>query len=415
MQRRAFLRAAAGLTAAGLAHPAFAQTAYPEWRPAAGTRRNISQNFAADVNPCPGNACGYSGTGGQKNIFITWSGGAFATNFSALGALIAHGGGHKGYYGNEVYAFDLDTLMWERLNQPWEPEPGARGWIGENAPLGPHGIWEEGEYAPGIPASSHTYGNVVYLPAALAGNRRGCFLRLTGTSNGWYGGGFTGRTHAFDLDTRRWRRYSVNLTPKEDGGGDANAVCFDPRRKRFWAIGRYYSTITRYLDIPTRTWGSVRAPLTGHNTGYNQSGCYHPDLDMFIVIFHPLNETGPLRAKLWGMSCAEPERGWVRLAQDGPRPNGPAPGLEWCPPLKCMVAYEGRQASRILKLTPPDSSVFTLPWRWEEEEIGGDPPAGRNDGGPGHYSRFRWAPKAGCFIWADGVRQPVQAWRPRGT
>jgi hypothetical protein len=415
VERRDFLRAASSLAAAGLVPPALAQTGYPDWRPAPGTRRDISRNFVADLNPCPLNNCGYSGQSGQKSVMLVWSGGAFAHDFSELGGLVVHGGGHMAYYGNEVYVFNLDTLMWERMNNPWEPEPGARGWIGEHAPEGPTGNWEEGEYAPGIPASSHTYDNVAYLPAALAGNRRGAFLRLTGTSNGWYGGGFTGRTHAFDFDTRRWRRYSLNLTPKTDGGGDGNAVCFDPGRKRFWAIGRYYSTVTRYLDIPSREWRAVRATSAeGHNTGYNQSGCYHPELDLFVVVFHPLNVTGPERARLWAMDCSAPERGWFRLQQEGPRPNGPAPGLEWCPPLKCMVSYEGRQATRILKLHAPASDPLNAPWTWVEEEIGGDAPSGRIDG-PGHYSRFRWAPRAGCFIWADGVRQTVQAWRPRGA
>lgn len=411
MDRRHFLRAMPGLAAAGMVSPACAS--YPDWRPAAGTRRNISRNLLADVNPCPRDDCGYSGQTGQQSVLRIWSGGAFADDFSGVGGLVVHGGGHMAYYGNEVYVFDLDTLAWERLSEPWEPEPGARGWIGERAPLGPTGTWEEGEYAHGVPASSHTYGNVAYLPAALAGNRRGFFMRLMGTSNGWYGGGFTGRAHAFDLDTRRWQRFSVNTTPRADGGGDANAVCFDPGRKRFWAIGRHYSPVTRYLDIPGRTWHAVRATRgKGHNTGYNQSGCYHPDLDLFVVIFHPLGVTGPERGRLFAMRCAEPERGWVELRQDGPRPQGPAPGLEWCPPLRCMVSYEGRRATRILKLHPPARAVLTLPWRWVEEELGGDAPAGRTDG-PGHYSRFRWASRAGCFVWADSVREPVQAWRPR--
>jgi hypothetical protein len=413
VERRKFIRAASCLAVAGLVRPGFAQPTYPDWRPAPGTRRNISHNFIADLNPCPLNNCGYSGTSGLKSVMIAWTGGAFAAGFSELGGLLVHGGGHRAYYGNEVYAFNLDTLMWQRLNDPWEPAPGARGWISNDVPLGPTGSWSEGEYAPGIPASSHTYDNVEYLPAALAGNRRGALVRLTGTSNGAYGGGFSGRSHAFDLDTRRWRRYSVNLTTKAEGGGDGNAVCFDPTRKRFWAIGRYYSTVTRYLDIPTRTWHSVRATEgEGHNAGYNMSGAYHPALDLFVVVFHPLNVEGPERGRLWAMSCAEPERGWFRIQQEGPRPLGPAPGLEWCPPLNCMVSYEARGSTRINKLYAPARNPLTSSWRWEEEEIGGDAPAGRTTGA-GHYSRFRWAPRAGCFIWADGIRQAVQAWRPR--
>ena len=92
-------------------------------------------------------------------------------------------------------------------------------------------------------------------------------------------------------------------------------------------MGRWHSPVTRYLDVATRTWRSVRAAHDEeHRVGYNMSGAYHPDLDLFLVLHHPLGVTGPDRARLWAMRCTEPERGWVQLAQTGGRPSGPAPG-----------------------------------------------------------------------------------------
>jgi hypothetical protein len=348
-------------------------------------------------------------------VFAAWCGGAFATDYSALGGYLAHGGGHGDYLGNEVYVFDLDTLLWQRLSEPYEPSPGATHWLTREQPLGPTGDLQEGEYAPGIPASSHTYDNVQYLPAALAGNRRGYFVRLTGTSNGRLGGGYSGRSHAFDLDTRRWTRYSLNRTTAAEGGGEGTATCFDTRRARYWSAGLGARKVTRFLDVKSRTWSTVDHPLRrGHNFSYNISGAYHEALDLFVVIYYPISGKDPDRSSVWAMNCGKPEDGWRRLTTEGPRPISAAPGLEWCPPLHCFVAYEARGATRVLKLRPPEAEPFARAWTWEGEEIAGDAPAHRPRGAS-HYSRFCWAPSARCFIWADAQDQPAQAWRLRGT
>jgi hypothetical protein len=392
-----------------------AQTGLPSWVPAPGHRANISLNTLRDVDPCPSRNCGYSGNEGQSGVLADWNGGAFAPDYSRLGAYLVNGGGHGGYYGNEVYAFDLDTRRWERLSEPYEPSPGARGWIARDAPLGPTGSREEGEYAPGVPASCHNYDTIQYLPAALAGNRRGAFVRLNGIACGLLDSQFSGRAHAFDLDRRRWARFSTNLTTPADGGRGASATCLDTRRARFWAVGNGHYAATRFLDIKTRTWSSVRHdPRRAHNFTFNISGAYHEGLDLFVVIHYPISGKDPDRSSLWAMDCGRTEEGWHRIATEGPRPLGRGPGLEWCPPLSCFVAYEGRGVSRVMKLRPPESAPFSRPWTWEAEEIGGEAPVGRKSGAP-HYSRFCWAPAVRCFIWADAHDQPVQTWRLRGT
>jgi hypothetical protein len=369
-----------------------------------------------DVDPCPPQSCGFSGKEGQSGVFADWNGGAFAADYSKLGGYLVHGGGHAGYLGNEVYVFDLDTRRWERLSDPYEPSPGARDWATNEQPLGPNGILEEGEYAPDVPASCHTYDTVQYLPAALAGNARGAFVRLHGAACGWLGTHFSGRAHAFDLDKRRWTRFSVNKTTAADGGRGGSAACLDTRRARFWAVANGHYLTTRFLDVKSRSWGSVtHHPKRGHNFTYNISGAYHEALDLFIVIHYPISGKDPDRTRLWAMDCGRTDEGWRRITTEGPRPLGRGPGLEWCPPLNCFVAYEGRGASRVMKLHPPASDPFSNAWTWEAEEIAGDPPVGRRRGGGPHYSRFCWAPAAGCFIWADAFDQPVQAWRLRGT
>ena len=70
-------------------------------------------DFNGNVSPCfPGIWAG--NFRGSRGIFY-WGGGAFD---SKRNRLILWGGGHNAYYGNELYAFDLTNLAWERITDP---------------------------------------------------------------------------------------------------------------------------------------------------------------------------------------------------------------------------------------------------------------------------------------------------------
>ena len=51
------------------------------------------------------------GVEGVSAVMDDWCGAAFDTRRNRL---IVWGGGHNGYYGNELYAFDVDLLKWFR-------------------------------------------------------------------------------------------------------------------------------------------------------------------------------------------------------------------------------------------------------------------------------------------------------------
>src|SRR5436190_23051231 len=66
--------------------PTEREPSLPDWVPASGTRKNISRNVLADVDPCPARDCTYSGIIGQRAVLSAWSGAAFATAYGRLGA-----------------------------------------------------------------------------------------------------------------------------------------------------------------------------------------------------------------------------------------------------------------------------------------------------------------------------------------
>src|SRR5258708_2363227 len=69
----------------------------------------VSLNKMQDVDPCPTRNCSYSAVEGQSAVINDWCGAALATGYGTLGALVTWGGGHDGYFGSELYAFDFGT------------------------------------------------------------------------------------------------------------------------------------------------------------------------------------------------------------------------------------------------------------------------------------------------------------------
>ena len=64
----------------------------------------------------------FQGNAGFAGIMKKWSGAAFD---SLRDRLLIVGGGHKGYGGNEIVAFSLNNLSWERITDP-TPFPADR-------------------------------------------------------------------------------------------------------------------------------------------------------------------------------------------------------------------------------------------------------------------------------------------------
>jgi hypothetical protein len=119
------------------------------------------------------------------HIIGGWNGGALDTKRHRI---LIWGGGHNGYWGNEIYAFNIDPLAWERLYEPC---------------LNPNTNIKDPN-PDGTPNSRHTYNGLAYLEhadklfatgGALSSPLGSCGAKLT-----WI----------FDGETRKWT--SMNPT-----------------------------------------------------------------------------------------------------------------------------------------------------------------------------------------------------------
>jgi hypothetical protein len=163
---------------------------------------------------------------GPVSVVAAWGGAAFDTKRERL---IAWGGGHSDYYGNELYAFDIRKLAWERLNDPF-PEP----------------VKDQEVNADGSPHSRHTYGGLAYLAHADR------FFGLGGSLGG-VGYAKCDRTWTYDFDAKKWEdRQPAGQLP---GGGFCQGCAYDPASQRL-----YFGSNERGLfayDYEKNTWAKL--------------------------------------------------------------------------------------------------------------------------------------------------------------
>ncbi|HEX9626890.1 MAG TPA: hypothetical protein VGA00_08150 [Acidiferrobacterales bacterium] len=115
---------------------------------------------------------------GISGVIRAWSGGAYD---SKRDRLIVWGGGHADYGGNEVYAFDVNALAWQRLTLPSQ------------------GPFDRVQLNDGRPASMHTYDGLAYIPPPID--------RFYAHASAYYTTGNGSRaTWFFDFDAREWQR-----------------------------------------------------------------------------------------------------------------------------------------------------------------------------------------------------------------
>lgn len=144
----------------------------PDWAaaiPAGQWVKVTASNTTADIDPAknpttnsnyPGGPS-YNGTEGFSGLWDDWTGGAYAPDEGPCGSIIYWGGGHAGYWGNEVISLDVcggaeGAPLWRRLSDPYDAVPwGSQG-------PGTYTAYPDG-FPDGTPPAIHSYDGVEYL------------------------------------------------------------------------------------------------------------------------------------------------------------------------------------------------------------------------------------------------------------
>lgn len=309
-------------------------------------------------------------SGGSPGRMTAWSGAAFDGKSSRL---FVWGGGHADYAGNEVYAFDLRTLSWQRLTEPARPDR-------ERADT----------YADGTPRSRHSYDYLEFVPSA---NR---LMSFGGAALYPYGNVSTRRIAEFDPGTRTWVTGSRADVPS--GGNMLGAHArLDPGSGDVFFVAGQRAALARYSPTADRWqhgWGPqyVRVHATAAiDAKHRWFVLIGSGTDKAQALAWPLDRPGPaldLRPHTWGDE--EIERAY-------------APGFDFHPRSERLVAWAG------------GADVYLLDarsWRWTRRP---PEPGSRVDPGrplsTGTYGRFRYVPDLDLFVLMNGVQRNVFVYR----
>ncbi len=170
-----------------------------------------------------------TGASGFLAVMSAWSGGAYDTKRDRL---IVWGGGHTDYSGNELYAFDIATLKWIRVNAPSKDVSGNES---------------SGIYPDNTPRARHTYNYITYVPTIDR------FCSAGGT--GLYPSGQTNDeiTRCFDFEKATWEVKSVAPT-----ANIGTLAAYDPVTKKVWSLAGGQSGLFASWDGSTDKWNKFK-------------------------------------------------------------------------------------------------------------------------------------------------------------
>jgi len=278
---------------------------------------------------------------------IAYSGGVFD---SKRNRLVIWGGGHADYQGNEIYAFDTDTLTWERLTDPSDPNLG------------------EQVNRDGTPNSRHTYNGVAYIEHAD---------RLFASGGSLAGPGSCGadKTWIFDFNSMQWTDMNPAVTPRTDC---ENISAYDPETKKVW-----------WFDLPglwsyrydTNTW-------VQHNEDFvinGRTAVMGTKRGLLVVVGQGEVITYNIRGGDYTKQVWSTSGGSSFI-------DSWAPGLAYDPVSDRIVGWAGKSVYAL----NPDTKV------WTEHSAPGTP---RYNGGSdsGLYGLWRYIPNLNAFIVMTGA------------
>lgn len=325
--------------------------------------------------------------GCNPDIIMAYSGGVYDTKKHRL---IVWGGGHSGYAGNEIYAFELTEGKWHRLTEPSPPllEAEYDKETKRFSPISPP--WHDPAF-PATPISVHSYDQLEYLPEQ---NMLFAAGGATYSGNGYA----TSLTWLFDLSQSNpagWQQADP-MPGKAYGLFEYNmSSAYDPFSKK--VILRGYTKAGTF-DPLTKKWTLVNIGLPSRRLG--SVGELDPKRRKFVVI-------GGGSSELYDVdrhgALEKPQA--LDSSGDKEIEQCYAPGF----------AYDSKADRLVAWCTKGDVYSLNMETRtWKRhlaksEVTPGDPE--KTYGIRGTWGRFRYMPEYNAYIVVNGNRQNVFVYR----
>jgi hypothetical protein len=307
-----------------------------------------------------------SGVEGCPGITEDWNGGVFDTKRNRL---IIWGGGHNGYYGNEIYAVNVDSQTIERITDP-------------GVPIAPYSTCLEGIVNNTQPNSRHTYDGIEYMANVDK-------MFVFGGSLACGAGNFGADTWTFDFATKRWQRMNPSgPTPWGDAG---IMTAYDPNTGKVFLHDR--KNLFSY-DISTNKY--TQLSTSSVTLGYHLAATIDPKRKRFVIVgWDSVQSAGAVYSYDISSSSTYQIK-TLSTSGGGGLVDVIYPGLEYDPVLDRIVGWGEKAPNTIYRLNLDTS-------QWTTTTFSGAPtPSGR-----GTHGRWRYSPKTGAYVVANKVDDDV--------
>src|SRR3989344_4660568 len=295
------------------------------------------------------------GTSGCGSITSAWNSGAFD---STRNSLLLWGGGHNDYYGNELYALDLDDLTMQRLTNPGLP----------SAPFSP---CVEAIANGTQPNSRHTYDGIEYLGTT---DRFFAFGGALACGEGYFSGG----TWTFNFSNNQWQRITPAVNPVAEAGV---VTAYDSNSGKLFLHDRrgLYS-----YDGPTNSYALLSGNTFNNARNYHSTGVIDTKRKKFVIFGNGDSWIIDINT---GSSYALQS---LTTSGGSAIVNSFYPGLAYDPVSDRIVAWIGGNTVYSLNL---DTNT------WTPTTYSGGPTALAN----GTYGRWNYSPSLNVFVTCNSV------------
>ena len=323
---------------------------------AVNTWMSIPSTHMRTVMPSSAQYPNIQGNTGVSAVMSAWCGGALDTKRNRL---IIWGGGHGDYYGNELYAFSVDSLKWLRLT-----DPCANPTLSSNV------------NADGTPVSRHTYNQIAYASDADR------FFAFSGSRQG--DGGWVGNASLFNFDTKTWTFPSMAGGPP----GAIGACCaYDPNSKKV------------YFSVNYQAYGGNGTGLFSFNPAANSWTKHNSDdiLYYFTMVVDPkrnlLLAVGNGNVYAYDLANISAARQTWSTTGGSAFISKSNVGLAYDPATDKIVGWSGGAVYAL----DPDTKA------WTSYNPSGPP----TPSGTGTYGRWQYVPGVNAFISANSIDDNV--------
>jgi hypothetical protein len=324
----------------------------------------------------------FQGNTGFAGIMQKWSGAAFD---SLRDRLLVVGGGHKGYGGNEIIAFSLRNLSWERLTDP-VPYPADRS----NGAI---------MNTDGTPISRHTYSGLAYLEHVDR-------LFMYGGS-GWFNGYGVNGTWTYDLGSAQANGnvasnsqfWELRTSTNQPGPGLDDIAVYDPITKRAIYHKQGSPGLIYSYDFESDRWDSHSS--TGHQP--ETFGVIDPIRHQYFEF----NTKNGDDLRVWDIPAnGAGSMTYTSVATGGDTTMDSAndAGIAFDSSINKIVAYAGGT----------DVFVFdadTNEWTRRNADSGNSANPGGVTAEGGIFGRFRYSKNLNVYVYVDSVDNNVYLYR----